>query len=214
VYALKRALDPAMRSNSLGLYEGRFVGADTIVAKAKQTGKFDYDTPVEGLQAIDRYTLRFKLNFPDAELLANLTVSGSAAVAREVVEAYGDGNGWTMANPVGTGPYRLKEWRRGASVSCSGESWLPRGDLSASSDPADRARSRKLAGRRRYRWSARSRSACHRGSQSTAAFVRAGPAGLPAGAPSVASNVLDPGNKLKQRAMCREALRLGATRNR
>ena len=41
-----------------------------------------------------------------------------AAVAREVIEAYGDASGWAMANPVGTGPYRLKEWRRG-SRSCS-----------------------------------------------------------------------------------------------
>ena len=29
--------------------DGRFVGADAIVAKAKETGKFDYDAPIEGL---------------------------------------------------------------------------------------------------------------------------------------------------------------------
>ncbi len=39
-----------------------------------------------------------------------------AAVAREVVEAYGDASTWVMANPVGTGPYRLKEWRRGQKI--------------------------------------------------------------------------------------------------
>ncbi len=39
-----------------------------------------------------------------------------AAVAREVVEAYGDAIGWVMANPVGTGPFRLKEWRRGQKI--------------------------------------------------------------------------------------------------
>ena len=39
-----------------------------------------------------------------------------AAVAREVIEAYGDASGWAMANPVGTGPYRLKEWRRGQQI--------------------------------------------------------------------------------------------------
>ena len=37
-----------------------------------------------------------------------LTQQPMAAVAREVIEAYGDANGWAMANPVGTGPYRLK----------------------------------------------------------------------------------------------------------
>ena len=59
------------------IVDGRFVGADALVAKAKETGKFDYDAPIEGLQALDRYTLRFKLNFPDYELLANLTTTSA-----------------------------------------------------------------------------------------------------------------------------------------
>src|SRR5689334_4218609 len=45
VYALKRILDPRMRSNSLQMIDGRFVGADAVVAKAKETGDFDYDAP-------------------------------------------------------------------------------------------------------------------------------------------------------------------------
>ena len=49
-----------------------------------------------------------------------------SAVAREVVEAYGDGSGWVMANPVGTGPYRLKEWRRGQKIVLEANSELPR----------------------------------------------------------------------------------------
>ena len=39
-----------------------------------------------------------------------------SAVAREVIEAYADTNGWAMANPVGTGNYRLREWRRGQRI--------------------------------------------------------------------------------------------------
>ena len=35
VYALKRILDPKMRSNSLQMVDGRFVGADAVVARAK-----------------------------------------------------------------------------------------------------------------------------------------------------------------------------------
>ena len=68
-----------MRSNSLQILDGRFVGAEAIVAKAKETGKFDYDAPMEGLQAVDRYTLQFKLNFADYELLSNLTTVATAA---------------------------------------------------------------------------------------------------------------------------------------
>ena len=116
VYAWKRVLDPRMRSNFLQIFDGRFVGADSVVSSAKETGKFDYDAPMEGLQALDRHTIRIKLNFADYELLSNLTIVASAAIAREVVEAYADGAGWVMANPVGTGPYRLKDWRRGQKI--------------------------------------------------------------------------------------------------
>jgi peptide/nickel transport system substrate-binding protein len=116
VYAIKRILDPRLRSNSLQAVDGRFVGADALVAKAKETGRFDYDAPLAGLQALDRYTLRFQLVFADYELLSNLTTTAFAAVAREVIEAYADTTGWAMANPVGTGPFRLKDWRRGQRI--------------------------------------------------------------------------------------------------
>ena len=45
-----------------------------------------------------------------------MTQQPMAAVAREVIEAYGDASGWAMANPVGTGPYRLAQWRRGQKI--------------------------------------------------------------------------------------------------
>src|SRR5438552_17484059 len=113
VYSWKRVLDPKMRSISNLVFDGKLVGADTVVAAAKATGKFDYDTPIEGLQAIDRYTIRLKLNYPSYELLSDLTTAATAAAAREIVDAYGDASGWVMAHPVRTGPFRLRVWRRG-----------------------------------------------------------------------------------------------------
>jgi len=148
VYSIKRILDPRTRSNSLSNVDGRFVGADAVVAKAKETGKFDYDAPIEGLQVVDRYTLRFKLNFADYELLANMTTSSFGAVAREVIEAYGDASGWAMANPVGTGPFRLKEWRRGQKIVLEASPTFRQEPYPASSDPADRALVQKYKGRR------------------------------------------------------------------
>jgi oligopeptide transport system substrate-binding protein len=116
VYAIKRILDPKLRSNSLQAIDGRLVGADALVARAKETGRFDYDAPLDGLRAIDRYSLQFNLVFADYELLSNITTTAFSAVAREVIEAYADGNGWAMANPVGTGAYRLKDWRRSQRI--------------------------------------------------------------------------------------------------
>ena len=90
--------------------EGKIVGARCRGRRRRRRrGKFDYDAPIEGLRAIDRYTIQLKLKEPDYMLLGYLTQTAMAAVAREVVEAYGDASGWVMANPVGTGPYRLKD---------------------------------------------------------------------------------------------------------
>ena len=148
IYAWKRVLDPRMRSNSLQVFDGRFVGADAIVSSAKETGKFDYDATMEGLQALDRHTIRIKLNFADYELLSNLTIVATAAIAREVVEAYADGAGWVMANPVGTGPYRLKDWRRGQKIVLEANSTFREEYFPESSLPEDRAIVAKLKGKK------------------------------------------------------------------
>ena len=116
VYAWKRLLDPKVRAPFLWYLDGKVVGADEVVAKAKATGKFDYDAPIEGMRAVDRYTIRLALKEPDYVMQGYLSQPPMAAVAREVIEAYGDAATWTMANPVGTGPYKLKEWRRGQKI--------------------------------------------------------------------------------------------------
>ena len=107
VYSIKRLMDPANRSPSAHFVEGKIVGLDALAEKAKKTGRFDYDSPVPGLQAPDRYTLRIRLNAPDANFLYVLAYGGLAAVAREVIEHYGEQSG---RHPVGTGPYRLKQY--------------------------------------------------------------------------------------------------------
>ena len=117
VYSWKRLIDPRMRSFWSFYLDGKLVGADQLVAAARSSGKFDYDAKLEGLQALDRYTLQVKLVQPDYMLLEYITTRVMAAVAREVVEAYGSpGNGWIMDHPVGTGPFTLKEWKRGSRV--------------------------------------------------------------------------------------------------
>lgn len=146
-YSWKRIVDPKMRTPHLETFDGKFVGMDALVAKARTTGKFDYDAPVEGLQVVDRYTLRIKLNDPWFDLVADLTGSGTAAVAREVVEAYGDSSGWTMANPVGTGPYRLKDWRRAQRIVVEANPGFRGIPYVESSDPADRDVNARLRGK-------------------------------------------------------------------
>jgi ABC-type transport system substrate-binding protein len=148
VHSIKRILDPAMRSNAYNIVEGRFVGAESVVARARETGRFDYDAPIEGLVAPDRYTLRVTLAFPDADFLANLTTTAMSAVAREVVEAYRDASGWVMTHPVGTGPYRLKDWRRGQRIVLEANPGYREVRYPMPADAGDRRIAQGLAGRR------------------------------------------------------------------
>jgi oligopeptide transport system substrate-binding protein len=112
-YSIKRLLDPRNKSQWLFLVEGKIRGADAAVAAAKATGRFDYDRPIEGLRAIDRYTLRIALVDTDYLFAYALAMPATAAVAREVEAAYGED---FAAHPVGTGPYMMKEWIRGSRV--------------------------------------------------------------------------------------------------
>jgi ABC-type transport system substrate-binding protein len=117
VYSWKRLIDPQLASPWNILVQGKFVGADALVAQAKATGRFDYDAKLEGLQALDRHTLQVKLTQPDYILIEQMTTVPMSAVAREIVEAYGDPHTRrVMDRPVGTGPYRLHEWKRGSRV--------------------------------------------------------------------------------------------------
>jgi len=112
-YALKRIVDPAVQSPWLWMLEGKIAGLDDVRQKAVKTGKFDYDAPVAGLTLIDRYTLKIRLNAADLRFLYVLAVPNTAAVAREVVEAYGNDFG---AHPVGTGPYMLGQYNRSSRI--------------------------------------------------------------------------------------------------
>ncbi len=53
---------------------------------------------------------------PDYTFLPYPVSPALSAVAREVVEKYGDPSGRVMDHPIGTGPYRIKDWRRGQKV--------------------------------------------------------------------------------------------------
>ena len=116
VYSFKRFADPALKSPTwTGLAQQGIVGLDWLRQQALDTRRpFDYDRPIEGLRALDRYTLQFRLQAPRPRFLQTLATGDLyGAVAREVAEAYGPNIG---AHPVGTGPFQLKSWRRSSLI--------------------------------------------------------------------------------------------------
>lgn len=115
VYSYKRFFDPATKSPSVsGLIEEKILGTAELRKNAEGDGKFDYDTEIEGLKALDRYTVQFKLGEARPRFILSLSDPGIyGTVAREVVEKYGDR---IMEHPVGTGPFMVSEWKRSSKI--------------------------------------------------------------------------------------------------
>jgi len=151
VFSIKRHFDPRWKSGRYqGLNTHRIVGLDEVrQAAVREKKPFDYDTPVEGLRALDRYTIQFKLAEPSPRFVDQLSDPAVVgAVAREVVEFYGDK---IMEHPVGTGPYRLAEWRRSSRIAFEKNPnyrdvfYL---EQAPADDPVARAAAKRLAGRK------------------------------------------------------------------
>jgi ABC-type transport system substrate-binding protein len=116
VYAVQRMADPANKSPLWTWVEGWGVVGLTEARLASIEGKtaFDYDKTIEGVRALDRYTLQYTLKEPRPRFIESIASSDLlGAQTREVVEFYGDKIG---AHPVGTGPFRLKQWRRSSLI--------------------------------------------------------------------------------------------------
>jgi ABC-type transport system substrate-binding protein len=143
IYAMKRRLDPNLSRGGDTVMADLIIGARAAVDAAKRPGaKFDYDRPIDGLRALGRYALQIKLNainYPSVQVFL-----AAAAVAREVVEAAG---GDIRTHPVGTGPYRLREWKRGSKIVLEANPDYRPLKFPASSNPADAEMQRSMRGR-------------------------------------------------------------------
>lgn len=116
IYSFKRFADPALKSPMWNTVDEWGVsGLAALRQRALSSKKpFESQRPIEGLQALDRYTLQIKLDQGRPRLLEQLARSDLfGAVAWEVAEQYGRD---TMEHPVGTGPFQLTEWRRSSRM--------------------------------------------------------------------------------------------------
>ena len=104
VYTLTRVLDPSTGSPGAGFFTGIQGAQEFIDGKA---------TSVEGIKAVDPYTVEFTLTAPDVTFLNKMALNFSFIVPKEEVEKAGENFGHA---PVGTGPFTLKEWKPGESL--------------------------------------------------------------------------------------------------
>ena len=105
VYSLKRLADPKNQAKGFWVMDGQIQGLNEWREKYANAPAADYTEDIPGLQAIDQYTIQFRLTQPNPRFLNLLAMPNCYVVAQEAVEYYG---AEFVNHPVGTGPFTLK----------------------------------------------------------------------------------------------------------
>jgi ABC-type transport system substrate-binding protein len=103
-YSFERLLNPATNSPGTFIYNMIMGAQDVLDGKA---------TDVSGIKVIDPKTVEFTLDRPEWTFLQRMTVPFASIVAKEGVEAAGD---QFNRQPLGAGPFVLKDWQSGLSM--------------------------------------------------------------------------------------------------
>jgi oligopeptide transport system substrate-binding protein len=120
VYSFKRVCDFHLASDNYSfVFQGHFLGIDNVTGADGKTqqgwwdytqytpaDKVDYDRPVEGFKALDRYTLQLKFTKPYPQMIYNMVNNPCSPVCRAIVEFWKDK---FRMHAVGSGPYAIVE---------------------------------------------------------------------------------------------------------
>lgn len=113
LYSFKRLADPKLTSNGWWIFDDRIVGLNEWRETSSKAGVSDYSSEIQGLKALDRYTVQVKLKKRSQLLLYVLAMPYTSIVPREAVEHYGKE---FINHAVGTGPFRLAEYNPNSKV--------------------------------------------------------------------------------------------------
>jgi ABC-type transport system substrate-binding protein len=111
LYSLRRFADANINVKSWFTMEGAVAGLDEFREATRKAGP-GADTsalPIAGLKKLDSHSFSLKLTRPNPLLLYALATGASAIVPVEAVQRYKD---QFAVNPVGTGPFMLKDIER------------------------------------------------------------------------------------------------------
>lgn len=113
IYSWKRLADPRNASSGWWVLDGKILGLNEWRDQAVKSGKADYSAPVEGIKALDKYTIQIKLLKRSFQFLYFLAMPFTAVVPSEAVDYYGKE---FLNHAVGTGPFKLSEFNPNSKV--------------------------------------------------------------------------------------------------
>ncbi len=97
-------------------HNGDTMTVDDVVASLQWAQGFAevnlYNKNFVSISKVDDSTVEIKTDGPDAMVLLNLCHHGNAIVPKKLIDEGHDFN----TDPIGTGPYKLVEWKRGDSI--------------------------------------------------------------------------------------------------
>ena len=105
-YSWERLLDPA-KSDRTQILEPIVGAREKIDRKATET---------PGIKVIDDYTVKISLVAPSPTFLFEIGMVNASIIPKEAVEAAEKDGGTFSSKPVGTGPFKLVEWRENVSL--------------------------------------------------------------------------------------------------
>lgn len=76
----------------------------------------DYGGSMKSIEALDELTVKFTLCTPDPAFPFKIAGDSFAILDADYLNETGGDSNKISENPVGTGPYKLKEWKRGESI--------------------------------------------------------------------------------------------------
>ena len=105
------------------LREAKFSNGDPVTAEdvvfsleraASEASNWSrFFQPITAAEAVDDRTVTIKLDEPFTPLINNLAMFSAAILPADLVKSQGDA---FFENPVGSGPFVLKEWQRGGKI--------------------------------------------------------------------------------------------------
>ncbi|WP_080848302.1 glutathione ABC transporter substrate-binding protein [Cytobacillus gottheilii] len=104
-------------------HDGTDFNAEAVKMNIERITNPDFASPkafilnvIEEVVIVDDYTVQFKTSAPFAPLPAHLAHNAGSIIAPSAIEEENSGGKKVDENPIGTGPFKLSNWNRGAEI--------------------------------------------------------------------------------------------------